>query len=1579
MRREAESKNQIRTNIRPETSDKISELHKKYPWLSPGVLLAASKGNVSQELLDAMSASIATMANEDPDKANGKDKGNWFSSAVKGATRLTFAAFDTSKELFQNIVAKTPIPVATEYVGAKVQQATGQTEAGYGGPKASDIAIVNDAASRQGEGGFGEFIGSTTLASLARNWENQGSGYFVSENIVQEQRERAKKFRGTTQGGHAWTPGRGFAGMVFNEDSYAYNLMSGFVDGAVAVKIPVAPGVAFGLTKVSELAAADDAGDVLRQAGRVADTLQGRGQVIKISDMTGEELREARRLAGLVGDTVDVEQANAFLGTRAGRRLVERLVDANTTDDVRRLLGRNLYADTVKQLRDAKNEFEVQAVLADVLGKPQAGLASTKGVKGVKKVALSNARRLKMMESLDTQVGLKIKRGLGYKPGRMFDMSSTNPADVRRTLNQIDDWAKTTLMDEETRRTLLDKAVDAMVGDTATPTARKAFKEEFEQIAVDSLVKNSNVDKNVAAVVLLTMPTRMKKVTKWALGPDGVPDDAGFLKNATRVGDDVVDDASFGGAMLSSELADVIVEMPDPRQVRAISNRFNKIWRYKPKDVGPLKDANLERLAKAGTLRPPFSAVMWAQDKLFRRLILMTGGYSVRNLTEAQLRIALSYRNVEGVFDHPASWLGWATHKKGAFDITGEAFDYNTLTDNMRTFREAVQAENFTDFGDPTIAYRRGKRIGYFDEVDRTDPQQFDLVVEAHGDQIGLLNADPVARRVAGGATDEEILVFLRTDPEGKAWFRNQQDYHINGRPTFEKTTRGYKHVGNQQVDLNVEENLLLHIKEIRTRIEYQTGGDTRLKNVIAQGQLPVETVVIANQTVAGRPLGALINKNDEGQALMLEYKVPGSNRPGTRQVRVQSVDEATGEAVVVPFAFERGEASLDLRKLLEADDVYYNPKLTEILPHEIRVDSLKERPWDAGWDDMTDRAFAFLYGKPSRYLDRSPLFRQFYYSMAIDQLLTSLSIDDAIRLHDNIVESAAKVGRKPEFYLGDKKRWQRIQDAKDGKLPMQGTLTLEEVDDFAKGQALDELKGLLYDASNVRNSMDAARVVFPFANAFVEFYKSIGRAYTMPTLTGVPLPNLKSLRKTQLVVDGGRDADPDGDGRGYFFVDPETQEWSFTYPGSGFITKSLLGLTAPLTAPIAGALQGVGLSEGDFFGLKTNPGLGPVVNVPASFMFSKVLPDTDFVRSVEKFFLPFGKTEFTTETGGVASGVVKSFLPAWSTKIMSAVFDDPQSLTAFGNAAFETRQALLATGEYDLNNFESMKQLEEDTNYKARWLTVIRAAGQFTGPSRPSSEFKTKVMDGDVYINQAIADLRRWQLEDYDSAILRFLDTYGDDFWAYLARKTSTGEFEALGTSADFGSWERDNPDFLREFPNVASYFAPVGTGFDYFVYTGQIGKGMRRRETNKASFNAAQYYVVGAQMRLANKLIGDNPTPEQEEELDAYRKALESDYPGAKSYPFNPNKLPNQIEALYSAAFVSSMDGNPVAEGTRLYLQQRTNVLAQVESTGQGLGAKKNLEYRNLLRASANIIIEEYPEFERLWERVLSRELDR
>jgi hypothetical protein len=534
----------------------------------------------------------------------------------------------------------------------------------------------------------------------------------------------------------------------------------------------------------------------------------------------------------------------------------------------------------------------------------------------------------------------------------------------------------------------------------------------------------------------------------------------------------------------------------------------------------------------------------------------------------------------------------------------------------------------------------------------------------------------------------------------------------------------------------------------------------------------------------------------------------------------------------------------------------------------------------------------------------------------------------------------------------------------------LKGTLSLEDVDQFAKGQALDDLKKMLYDASERNNLTDVSRIVVPFGQAQAEFFRRLGRVFTVET-GGIPLPNIAALRKTQLIVEGGRDADPDGDGRGIFYTDPQTGEWSFDYPfseGFNHLATSIIGggpgVKSTFQAPIKGALMG----------FDVRPGIGPVAQIAASVLLQDS-PKVDFVKSI---IMPYGETDLQ-KSGGVFGAIVDATTPAYAKKIMSAIIDSPNSSTVYGNTYLETYQALATSTEYDLKTPIGRDQLAQDAVWKAKFLTVMRGIGQFLGPSRPTNKMSVETKQGDIFVNVLSMELRKMQLEDYDSAIPRFLDTYGDQVFVYLSGKTKA-VYGGLQASKQFGDFERTNKDLFRKYKNVAGYFVEGGSDLDWQVYTRQLATGKRERLSPDETLAAAQKYVAYSQYRQVQDLIGPYPNAEQKTYLATFREYLGEQYPGFTSAVYDPNKMKNDIKQLEDAVKDPNLANNQVAIAARLYLQTRESVMAEANSRGlTSIDRSKNAaDLRGYLREYAVTLKTQYPDFARMYDRLLLQEVD-
>ena len=192
-------RSRIQASVTPQISQTIAGVYRRGQFLPPTVVLPLAKSNASLDAVDTANQTSSSLAMQEQ-KPNPE---NWFQRNVFGnikkASRYTFAALGSSDDIAQNIIA----------------------------------SVVNSKNRPEGLGGIFQ---STELGTLLENGDKQGSGFFAGEELQKLQGERARAFRGTIDdaGEHAFTAGRFAAGLVLPDKSFAYNLVSGLVDGAVS-------------------------------------------------------------------------------------------------------------------------------------------------------------------------------------------------------------------------------------------------------------------------------------------------------------------------------------------------------------------------------------------------------------------------------------------------------------------------------------------------------------------------------------------------------------------------------------------------------------------------------------------------------------------------------------------------------------------------------------------------------------------------------------------------------------------------------------------------------------------------------------------------------------------------------------------------------------------------------------------------------------------------------------------------------------------------------------------------------------------------------------------------------------------------------------------------------------------------------------------------------------------------------------------------------------------------------------------------------------------------------------------------
>ena len=1514
----------------PQTAQRIAEIYRQYPMLSAGVVLSAAKSGMTDDVLKKVAERAYKVAETDPESLNpaSTKQKSWFERNVKDklktGSRWTTAALNFPTEFVQGGIAQ--------------------------------IFDSGDDGSVKG------WFASTELGTMVMEDEKSGSGFFVGGDAKKNQGRRAREYRGTIDG-HAWTVGRGAASVFLPEKSTAFNLMSGLIDAGVTLSIPAVPG-----------------------AGEVADLARGL-QTAGKAGVIADTIANVSNALGKTGSVINGAKAQEFIQSGRGQRLVRNLMDANTLDDVYKATNDGLFLDTALKLRDAKTEAEIVSVLNETLGTQKA--LSTTLIPGAGRTYQS---RKAITDTIEKFPGLNRQLStmpdFNFKEGHVsVNLSATAPQDKVHTMRQVDRWLTQFKAPDDVRRSVIDELGDALSETAGSRVAQKNVGEKLEGIFKQSLI-DEGVDEDIAGAILARQRDITAKARRYHVDDAGNPTDAGF--NMALVGQDPsIQEGVLAGPHLASELADTFLDLPDPRVIRRLTGNMG--WISGKTQAGALRragrvaqeaplesDANLDALRRAGELRMPFAMIDWVQDK-WRTTTLMTVAYSMRNLLEGQARLALNpYGDNTSAFKHPLMHIMWSTRAKGSGDVTGNLWNGipigEAAQETQREFSRAVGSAVSSYYNDPVPVFAAAKRTGSWDFATK-GAQDKELVVLGHGDQLGKLNADFGARAVAAGLDNSEILRAVgyggqapdlallqrvgASPEDAQRWWRDVRDLHNEGRPQFQVTATGTPKYLDEtvQIDLNVPHNMNLYLNETRERVQAMTGNHRELLDVVHLGLLPSETVAKTG-----------LSRADVGQVRELPVLDAKGKQVGVRTVRVQDIDDVSGDVIVRAFPFRNNENTTGLKNLLGEGRIYDDVNMPRGFAHEGRVPEYAKKgsKLSERFDEGVNRWFSNVYGKPSAYLERSPAFRQQYYQW-IDQLLPSMRQDALQQMVDNVRTAATNIGASPEDYLGRKGLWDKMQEYASGQRKTYNTLDIDQVDTYAKGNALDDLKEMLYDASERNNLTDIAKVVMPFVQAQLDFFKAMARAAGIKTADGLIVPNMTNIRRGQLIVDNGMEADPTNTGHGFFYKDPQTGEFSFSYPVYGPLASMLTGMGVQQIAPLKGLLLGF-----DF-----RPGLGPV----GQFAASRILPDSPQFDSVRNFFLPYGETAFKGES--VGPQVYKSFVPSWFQKVVSGLTDSPEGSSVYANTFMETMQALAASGDYDLTSVEGQEKLQNDAKGKARILTVMRGFIQFAGPARATPDFEVMTEKGDVLASELTKAFYEMQNDQeaggYQTAVQRFLDTFGEDVFIYLGRKTrsTAGGLEA---STAFGKFERENDQFFQSHKTVAGYFAPGGPNFDFQVYARQLQTGRRERLTPQELLDEAQRTVGFSFYKRLRDQAGPYPNQAQRDYLSEYRQFLIKKYPGfGKGTIKTSSERENLIRELRTAAEDPRMATNKSAEGIKMYLAKRDEALASASTAGlKTLSGKAAAPIRDYLRHYGEIIARNNNDFGKVWERLLSYEVD-
>lgn len=1566
LRRRQQVRDQAKKQYSQQTADQVGSSYGYQPWAQPGIHFSNAQVNADQtfqqQLLELTGQKAVTESDSNKPKKSSWWERNMYGK-LKTVSRWTFAGMQTLPDLVQN--------AASDFFDA--------------GPE---------------EGGTGPFASisgwwkSTSLGSMMSDSTKSGSGFFAGEDFNKIQGERARRYRGEING-HAFTVGRKAAYSLGLEEGLLYNFLSGTIDAATnlaadptnaigkTIKVAKNARTAFEVTEETGSLAARvaaglsaDADELAWEQNKTVNWLRGNTRFKNLRD----QLAQTKSVAAVMdayGDRIPLEVA-VLIADESDPKKIEALLVAAASK-----LG---YSGNNFGVAD--DVLEANKTLFDALGKIAPGMAAQnlREIPGAK----TPFRMLVQRKPL----GQGGNKWLSQMPKDRVIVHGTAEQRVeafRNISNALNTFGKN--IDEATRADIIEKFARAYAngGTRDFVEAQGAFN-EFIRV----LLKSKNVSDEVIEATIKGEGAQKERLRAYFIDKFGNHTDGDLFKGLHQAGlldDDTVvaamggrpssiDDIRFVGPTASIDFIDRVQILPDFKRINRLS-----------------KNPFMARALDSKVARNVTNASDILQNEIWKTTALMTMGYIMRNLLDGQLRYSLKFsgqggkvrrileggpeeRQAVGFFNSPIEFVKWAMHKTGRGTIAGEEF---LLTDMTRAAGdEAVEA--FAKQADNSLAVAMNDQTGAVDDFVRTgefsvvqySPENKDAFITGIAQQMDRYRRDTISRMLVEGQSTTQIVDYLMS-PAGK----KQAD------ELLENLDRGLEVTDSRGVvmrdpdsgqKVKVKVNIAKDRRQVlsllvdhryRPALEHLAKpgqGIDGLRMAFLTGRvgldeyMPVQKNWFDNASKV--PQGADDNMLRSGTM----FEVDGPNGPefwaideivdstGAGFQRVTSIDPRDPRANNLTYTVRklsneeafigaRAEGAESLKNAIArnaADGLL--PKST-IYENFAAKQTSKADELLGGWRAVSRWFFNNVSAKAMMKLEKDPIFRQLYYKNVYENI-DLLSPAEARRALDNIASSAAAAKTTPEKWAtkGTIKRLE-AQAASNST----ATGTYRQLNEYAGRVAGFEMSDILFDAAGKKNIEDALRIAAPFGAAWREVFQKWAKLIA---------EDPAAVLRAQRAYNGLSEAGAIGGEGGFFYKDPVTGERMFTFPFSGEFTKLVTrgAINAPLAAPVKRLTMGFNVM----------PSIGPMGQIAAS----QILPDKPAFDEIRDVLLPYGET--APGFGFVMPGWLKKLDNVWSQNTI-------KSDTVYATTYIDVMRALSATGQYDLSTEEGKNQLMNDAKDKARWITIFRAASQFLGPTAGAPQYKLKLQGGDIYAGELVKEFQKLQSENYDTAVGKFLEMYGQEAELYISSKTKA-KYGGLEATDEFGNFERDNEEFFNRHKEVAGYFAPEGSEFSFAAWDRQLRTGKRERLTDVEVIRTAQNAIGSYKYRQLRLMFGSYPSSEQRLWLKRQRSLLARQYPGfPEKAVFEVGKLEQFVTQLDQASQYPGIGDLPVTEAIRRYLEARDQAIQAASNAGADLSRSVAAQpLRDWLIAQANQLISEVPSFGRVFDRELAAEIE-
>lgn len=1296
----------------------------------------------------------------------------------------------------------------------------------------------------------------------------------------------------------------------------------------------------------AELTAANQKTKRLFEAYKISPASTADDARKAFDDALAEEMAIASRVDDLVDTGYDVNAIGSFLSSSKGEAIIDWLANATrkqiwelgkagprktgftfqqaielgkatTRDEVLRVLAPYIANGSV-----VANTLESGTRTGQFLSKIAAGADSlvSNNIKG------TAARVIKQLPYISKIANITNTKAYGFGVRKVDAVrrayntvvpgqSMVHFADTDLLASHIRDYGRITNVSDD----VIDGILDGLAASDDIQTGSYAAVKKL----MDEIVR-ANVARGVASQDTLKEITKVFESAKTNMSTYWADRHAAGVKLEYMFNDGRV--VPLSGPHLESELLNSMFYFPDTKELLDTISVFNK-----------LAGAKLTR--QAGD---------FLVGNVWKKFILVRPAYTIRNIMEEQIRV-FGTGHVS-FFNSPvtamAMWLGRENSSKAWRRFLAKLDPYrNTVTDN--SFKIGSTADEFsaevaahgtisdylTYIQDNTNAAMERDAVRIKDVLGYANVQYGNpRFWEGIANEVRMLR-NTLAARVAilNEAEPQKAVDYLLRGEGREQWtkFAKSKDAEVRDFLLSDEGLMMYLYTG---VDANERKISLM------ARIEEVAGnggpGSIGIKNLIASGEFRTAYGTLKAPTAVESAANSIKNAREVAKG---KKAIRDANEEFAEQLK--TFFDEQGDWTGVNFKLPLSVTYREFSTPVDIADSFFN----------ITVKFEKQTTMGPEW-------------------------RQKYWD-AIDEV--------ALALDAGAVQSLSKVAEKSLSPLvswngkpigREHSVWKAFKSAKGD-----GNITLDEAHAYASQVASRHVANLFYDASKKRLLYHQLRLVAPFGQAWDDTIQAWGRiALDNPDQVyklGKGLEWLTSPESSTLyeLTDARDIYDPN---QGFFFTDQRSGERKLFIPflgtGLNFLTNLMPG--GGVGPGLSGSVALSATPQSFNFAFASGsimPGIGPGITFPIATLDALGIDPLNLLpaglrNQTEKILFPFGKPN-------VQEGVIESFLLSgnWR-RLLSGPFVEASYASAFT----PVMSYLTTTGDYNLDDVEDQSRLINDATTYAKWFTVFRGLFGFVSAAPPQLERLAKDGDGNTILATALykdfKDIEVASGGDYNKAYGEFIDLYGPQALFSLIGATTGGPTNHL----TYEMLQKD-PTVIDKYADTYGYFYPGG-GFSQELYNWQ--RRTNRRERLSAQeiverVTSIRYYA--ARDRLLTRAMAEQWDPERLEEA---RANLTESYGmrGLKQEGdiFKNVRSMNQLrEAVNDERFADS----DAVDGLRRYLYLRDVALEAAGKKPTGtLKSKGTIEQRKVLAKKALEIIQDHPEFYKMFYSFFYRELD-